>query len=109
MSARKRWIGFSARAKGKLHLDAGAARALTQRGKSLLPSGITAVEGDFGRGDIVVLTGSDGREIGRGLANYDAHDTSRIVGHKTSQIASTLGTCPYREVVHRDNMVIFET
>ena len=109
MSARKRWIGFSARAKGKLRLDAGAARALTERGKSLLPSGITAVEGDFGRGDIVVLTDSDGTEIGRGLANYDAHDTSRIVGHKTSQIASVLGTCPYIEVVHRDNMVIFET
>ena len=109
MSARKRWIGFSARAKGKLYLDAGAAEALSKRGKSLLPSGIKRVEGNFSRGDIVTLVNADGSELGRGLVNYDAEATTRIKGRKTSEIASVLGTRPYREVVHRDNMVIFET
>ncbi len=109
MSARKRWIGFSARAKGKLYLDAGAAEALSRRGKSLLPSGIKRVEGNFSRGDIVTLVNADGSELGRGLVNYDAEATTRIKGRKTSEIASVLGTRPYREVVHRDNMVIFET
>ncbi len=106
MSARKRWIGFGARAKGKLYLDAGAAEALSKHGKSLLPSGIKRVEGNFSRGDIVTLVNADGSELGRGLANYDAEATTRIKGCKTSEIASMLGTRPYREVVHRDNMVI---
>ena len=109
MSARKRWIGFSARTRGRLHLDAGAAQALALRGKSLLPSGITRVEGRFSRGDIVSLLDPAGREIGRGLASYDADATTAIMGRKTSQIAALLGSAPYLEVVHRDNMVIFET
>ena len=109
MSARKRWIGFGARSQGELHLDAGAAEAVRRRGKSLLPSGIVRVAGEFGRGDIVSLMDPEGSEIGRGLINYDAESTRRIQGKKTSEIARILGSCPYVEVVHRDNLVTFES
>jgi len=109
LSSRKRWIGFSARSRGKLHLDAGAAGALRQRGKSLLPSGITRVEGRFNRGDIVSLLDPQGLEIGRGLASYDAQSTTAVIGRKTSEIAAILGSAPYLEIIHHDNLVIFET
>ena len=106
LSGRRRWIGQAARPKGTLRVDDGAARALTERGKSLLPSGITAVEGGFARGDTVAVAGPDGREIARGLSNYPAEQTRRIAGLKSSQIEKHLGCRPYDEVIHRDNMTL---
>jgi len=106
IAARKRWIGLTVQPRGRLVLDAGARSAVEQHGRSLLPIGVTATEGDFGKGEVVALCGPDGAEFGRGLTNYSAADIRRIKGLKTDQIAQTLGHCPYDEVIHRDNMVV---
>ena len=106
MSARRRWIGHAARASGKLHVDAGAARAVRDLGKSLLPSGITGVGGKFAKGATVAIVGPDGRQIARGLTNYAADQIDRIRGLRSSQIAKVLGDKPYDEVVHRNNMTL---
>ena len=106
LAGRKRWIGFSARSRGTIRVDAGAARALLERGKSLLATGVTAVEGAFGRGDAVNICDDAGRRIARGLVNYSSEELDRIKGLKTSAIASVLGAKPYDEVVHRDNLVL---
>src|SRR5262245_24702379 len=102
----KRWLGFTARPRGTLRIDAGAQRALLDQGKSLLPIGVTAVEGEFGKGEVVSIFGPDGVEIARGLSNYSSEDTQRLRGKHTDQIASLLGSVPYPELVHRDNLVI---
>jgi glutamate 5-kinase len=102
----KRWVGFTARPRGTLRVDAGAKRALVEQGKSLLPIGVTAVEGEFGKGEVVSICGPDGVEIARGLSNYSSEDTSRLRGQHTDQIASLLGSVPYPELVHRDNLVV---
>ncbi len=102
----KRWIGYTAQPLGTLTLDAGAVMALLGKGKSLLPIGITAVKGTFHKGAVVGLLGPEGFEIARGLSNYSAHDTIRIKGLRTDEIPGKLGSCPYVEVVHRDNLVI---
>ncbi|MGD9016408.1 MAG: glutamate 5-kinase [Desulfobacterales bacterium] len=106
LSSRKCWIGFTTKPKGTLRIDDGAARAIQQNGKSLLPSGITAVEGDFRIGDPVQFQNSRQDIIGNGLVNYSAADIRHIMGKKSSQIAGCLGRKPYDEVVHRDNLVI---
>jgi glutamate 5-kinase len=106
MSGRKRWIGHAARAAGKLFIDDGAARAITERGKSLLPSGVTAVAGSFGKGATVAVVARDGRELARGLTNYSSEQIDIIKGLKSSQIAKALGDKPYDEVVHRDYMTL---
>jgi glutamate 5-kinase len=106
MSSRRRWIGQVARAAGRIAVDDGAAAALTARGKSLLPSGITGVSGSFGKGDTVIIEDAAGREIARGLTNYDAEQVGQIRGLRSGQIAKTLGDKPYDEVVHRDNMTL---
>jgi glutamate 5-kinase len=106
LSSRRRWIGSAARARGKLYIDDGAVRALLQRGKSLLPSGVTAVTGRFGKGDTVAIVDSAGREVARGLSNYTAAQVERIRGLRSSQIADVLGDKPYDEVVHRNNMTL---
>lgn len=106
LASRKRWIGQAARPRGTLHLDAGAVRALTDRGTSLLPSGITGVEGEFGKGDTVALRGPDGREIARGLVNYPAGQVREVAGLRSSQIRKQLGSKPYDEIVHRDNLTL---
>jgi glutamate 5-kinase len=102
----KRWLGFTARPRGTLRVDAGAKRALLELGKSLLPVGVTAVEGDFGKGDVVSICDEVGVEIARGLCNYTSEDASRLRGKPTDQIASLLGGVPYPELVHRDNLVV---
>ncbi|HSQ56941.1 MAG TPA: glutamate 5-kinase [Gemmata sp.] len=102
----KRWLGFTARPKGKLQVDAGARRALIEQGKSLLPVGVTMVEGLFGKGDVVSICDADGMEIARGLTNYSSEDAIRLRGKAREQIASLLGSVPYPELVHRDNLVI---
>ncbi|VTT96973.1 glutamate 5-kinase : Glutamate 5-kinase OS=Planctomyces maris DSM 8797 GN=proB PE=3 SV=1: AA_kinase: PUA [Gemmataceae bacterium] len=102
----KRWLGFTARPKGTLRIDAGATRAVVEQGKSLLPVGVTAVEGEFGKGDVVAICDAGGVEIGRGLSNYSAEDAQLLRGKQTDQIVSLLGSVPYPELVHRDNLVV---
>ncbi len=104
-SARKRYIAASLKSAGTLILDDGARRALGS-GKSLLPAGVTAVEGAFQRGDAVVLRGLDGAEIARGLSAYSAADARRIIGHKSREIEAILGYRGREELVHRDDMVL---
>jgi glutamate 5-kinase len=102
----KRWLGFTARPKGKLTLDAGAQRAVQQKGRSLLPIGVVQLQGDFNKGDVVALCDVEGTEFARGLTNYSAADAARILGLRTEQIAEVLGALPYEEIVHRDNLVV---
>jgi glutamate 5-kinase len=106
MTAWKRWLGFTARPKGRLVLDAGARGAVQHQGRSLLPIGVVQVIGTFAKGDVVALSDSDGIEFARGLSNYSSADAGRIVGLRTEQIADVLGTTPYEEIVHRDNLVV---
>jgi len=107
MKSRKRWIGFGVRPRGRIRVDAGARKALAERGKSLLPSGVTGVEGSFQRGDVVELADDGGEVFGRGLSNYGAEEALQLRGLKTGQIARVLGSKPYDEIIHRDNLVIF--
>jgi glutamate 5-kinase len=102
--SRKRWFGFTARPKGVFRLDAGARQAVLE-GKSLLPVGVTAVEGEFGKGAVVSITDPEGIEIARGLSNYSSTDAQRIRGLHTERISAVLGGVPYPELVHRDNLV----
>jgi glutamate 5-kinase len=106
LSSRARWIVFGARPRGTLVIDDGARRALVERGKSLLPSGVVAVEGRFDRGSVVNVVDREGRTIARGLVNYASAEAATIAGHKSSDIARLLGSLPYVEIVHRDNMVV---
>jgi len=109
MAARQRWIGLARRPRGKIRVDAGAAKAVRAR-KSLLASGITTVEGRFARGDVVAVVGPDGEEIAQGLANYDASDVEKIKGLRSSQFSKVLGESAggYDEVIHADNLVVME-
>jgi glutamate 5-kinase len=107
IDSRKRWIGFIARQKGKIYIDDGALGALQKRGKSLLPSGIVKIDGDFVKGDIVsILSVKSHKEIARGLINYSSEEVLKIKGLRTSFIRKTLGYKPYDEIIHRDNMVL---
>jgi len=106
LDSRRRWIAHAARADGRIHVDAGAARALCEGGKSLLASGIVAVSGRFAKGATVAIVGPDGQEIARGLSNYGAEEIETIKGLKSGQIAKALGDKPYDEVVHRNNMTL---
>ncbi|UOM37004.1 glutamate 5-kinase [Acuticoccus sp. I52.16.1] len=104
-TARKVWIAGSLHATGALHLDQGAVAAV-RAGRSLLPAGVTAVDGDFARGDAVRLLDSEGREFGRGLVAYDARDARLIAGQKTRTIAERVGPRMRRTMVHRDDMAL---
>jgi glutamate 5-kinase len=106
LASRKCWIGFTLKPKGLIQIDAGAAAAVLTRGKSLLPIGITGVEGDFDVGAAVELTSSDKEILGVGLVNYNAVDIRKIMGCKSGQIRERLGYKPYDEIIHRDNLVI---
>jgi glutamate 5-kinase len=88
-----------------LHIDAGAVRAL-RTGKSLLPAGVKKVEGDFGRGDAVILRGPDGAEVGRGLVAYDFADAEKIIGRSSADVLLILGFTGRTEIVHRDDLVM---
>ena len=106
MSARKRWLGWSAAASGTLVVDAGARRAVVERGGSLLPAGILAVSGHFGAGDVVTLQTADGATFARGLVNYTAADLERIQGLQTEQVLEILGVCACDEVINRDDLAV---
>ena len=90
-------------------MDQGATKAVRNNGKSLLAVGITEVRGTFDQGASVELAGTDGVAFGRGLVNYSSSEIRRIVGLKSDQITSELGHVPYREVIHRDNLVVTST
>ena len=104
-AARKRWIAGGIKAEGTLHVDSGAAKALAS-GKSLLPAGITKVEGNFGRGDAVRVCGPDGREIARGLAAYSNDDARAIAGRRTAEIEAILGYRGRDAMIHRDDLAL---
>ena len=106
LSSRKCWIGYNVKPRGILKIDDGAAKAIVKRGKSLLPGGIIAVEGDFGVGDAVTLTDGSGMRVAVGLVNYGAADIRKIMGCRTDRIKSRLGEKSYDEVVHRDNLTV---
>lgn len=105
VTARKKWIAGSLEPKGAAHLDAGAARALAN-GKSLLPAGVTRVEGVFARGDCIVIRNAEGGEIGRGLVTYDASDAVKIIGRSSKDIEGLLGFKGPDELIHRDDMAL---
>lgn len=102
----KRWLGFSAQPQGKLFLDAGACRAISANGRSLLAIGVTRVEGHFVKGDVLALVSHDGREIARGLCNYSAQELRAIAGRNSDDFQELLGHCPYQELIHRDNLAV---
>ncbi len=107
VTARKKWIAGSLEPKGAFSIDAGAVAAL-QRGNSLLPVGVVKVEGEFARGDAVVIRGPDGAEIGRGLSAFDAEDAQKIRGRASADIDSILGFSGRAEMIHRDDLVVRE-
>ena len=105
VTARKRWIAGSLEPKGTLTIDAGAVAAL-RAGKSLLPAGVIRVDGQFARGDAVVVRGPDTHEIGRGIVAYDVDDADRIKGRSSPDVAAILGVTGRAEMIHRDDLVI---
>ena len=106
LDARKRWIAGQLRARGELRVDAGASHAIIHRGVSLLPAGVTDANGAFRRGDMVRVLDPDGVEIAKGLANYDAVETRKLIGRNSADIEAILGYVDEPEVVHRDNLVV---
>ncbi len=106
MTRRQCWIGYTVKTKGTLTVDDGAAKALLENGKSLLPGGIVDVDGQFPVGAPVAVVTRDNQLIGNGLVNYKGEDVRRIMGAKSSQIKARLGQKTYDEVIHRDNLVI---
>lgn len=105
VAAKKRWIAGQLEPHGQVTVDAGAEKALMS-GKSLLPAGVTAVSGEFDRGDAVVIRGTTGSELGRGLVAYARADAERIIGRKSSEIAAILGHEGRAELIHRDDMAL---
>jgi glutamate 5-kinase len=106
MPAWKRWLGFAARPKGRLVVDAGARRAVETNNRSLLPIGVVQVVGTFGKGDVVALCDPDGVEFARGLTNYPAAAVDRLRGLRSGQIREAMKEYPYEEVIHKDNLVV---
>lgn len=106
--ARKQWLAGHLQNRGSLHLDDGAVKVLLQQGSSLLAVGVTQVQGDFKRGDMVQCLDAAGREVARGLVNYSAREVRKIKGQPTEQIASLLGYKDEDELIHRDNLVVSE-
>ena len=105
-NARKQWLASMVQIHGSVELDAGAVKVLRESGRSLLPVGVRGVHGHFARGDMVSCRDPDGREIARGLVNYSAEETRRIMGSASSEIEATLGYQVDEELIHRDNLVL---
>ena len=104
---RKHWIAHTLKSTGTLTVDEGARKALVERGKSLLPAGLIEVKGNFEFGNAVTLFDESGKEIGRGLVNYNSRDLEGIKGMKTSAVRNLMGKSYYEEVIHRDDLVVF--
>ena len=109
MEAKKRWIATFSKPNGKLIVDEGAVQALRQKGCSLLPSGLIAIDGIFHRGDIVEICSGTGKVIARGQINYSAEDCRMLAGQQTSAIEDILHVQTEKEIIHRNNMVILTT
>ena len=106
MAARKQWMADHLQVRGQLTLDAGAVRALREDGKSLLPIGVTAVSGEFERGEVVACVDSNGQGVARGLVNYTSAETARILKRHGGEIEQILGYVDEAELIHRDNLVL---
>lgn len=106
MAARKQWMANHLQLRGAVTIDAGAAQKLRDEGKSLLPIGVIATDGDFARGDVIAVRAQDGAVIARGLANYSAPETRLIARKPSSQIEAALGYAGEPELIHRDNLVL---
>lgn len=106
LTHKKHWIAYTLKRKGAVVLDEGAVEAIVERGKSLLPSGVIAVQGNFETGDMVSCLDPQGREIARGITHYSAQEVRRIMGKKSSQIEALLGYKIQDEVIHRDELVL---
>ena len=106
VNAKKQWLAGQMRIKGSVHLDAGAVRVLQDSGKSLLAVGIHAVSGEFNRGDVVSCVDAQGKEIARGLVNYDHEEVAKLKGQPSEQIEHMLGYAGEEEVIHRDNLIL---
>jgi glutamate 5-kinase len=106
--ARKQWIAGTLRPAGSLCVDAGALAALL-KGRSLLPAGLVATRGDFGRGDTVSVLAPDGREVARGISAYSVQDAQRIQGRRSSEIEAILGFRGRDELIHRDDLVLLNS
>lgn len=103
---KKRWLAFYQKPQGRIKIDPGAQQALVVHGKSLLPSGVIGVEGEFSQGDLVLVVDETGNEVGRGLVNYHGEEVAKIMGLRTDQLSKVLEHAYYDEVIHRDNLVI---
>jgi glutamate 5-kinase len=106
LSSRKHWIAFNPKPKGDVTVDDGAKKAIVQKGKSLLSSGVVKIKGSFDRGDLVTCLGPRGKEFARGLVNYSATELEKIKGLRSDQIESILGYKYSDEVIHRDDLVV---
>ncbi len=106
LAARRQWMADHLQLRGGVVLDSGAVRALQEEGKSLLSVGVKSVVGEFQRGEVVAIVDSEGKEIARGLANYNASETRRIAGKPSTQIEAELGYVDEPELIHRDNLVM---
>jgi glutamate 5-kinase len=105
-AARKQWLAGRLQVRGRVTLDAGAVSVLREAGRSLLPVGVTRVDGEFGRGDLVVCISPGGEEVARGLVNYSAEESRRIIGQPSNRIEALLGYVDEPELIHRDNLVL---
>ncbi|MFN4116660.1 MAG: glutamate 5-kinase, partial [Inhella sp.] len=105
-AARKQWMADHLQLRGRVVVDAGAAMALREGGRSLLPVGLREVQGEFHRGDVVAVFDPQGQEIGRGLANYASSEVRLLLGRASSEIESLLGYVAEPEFIHRDNLVV---
>ena len=107
LTSRKHWIAFTLEPQGRIRVDEGAKKAILQKGKSLLPSGVLSAEGKFSLGDPVVLSDASGQDFAKGLSNYDSSEINKIKGLKTSEVEGRLGYKYSDEIVHRDDLVCF--
>ncbi|HLD28933.1 MAG TPA: glutamate 5-kinase, partial [bacterium] len=106
LSAKKQWLAYSSLVSGTISVDRGAEEALVKKGRSMLPSGIMKVSGEFGRGDVVGLTGGNGTVFARGITSYSSSEIEKIRGRRSSEIEKILGYTRGEEVIHRDNLTL---
>lgn len=107
LKSRKQWMAGQMKIAGTVTIDDGACRVLKQSGKSLLAVGVTAVSGEFRRGELISCVDTEGQEIARGLSNYDSAETTKIMGQASQRIIELLGYGSHDELIHRDNLVVF--